>query len=326
MAKMVNTVTGKVSSDSLGMTYIHEHIVFGYPGFQGDATLYPFKWDENLKNIVNIIKPIMEKYGLRTIVETTPNDCERKVLFCKAVSEATGLNIIPASGFYYEGEGTIYFRHRMSIVDITHEIYELFKAEVTQGIEGTGIKAGVFKLASSEGIITPYEQVFFKAAARVSSEEGIPIITHTQQGTMGPEQAELLVASGADPRRVSIGHMDVNTDLRYHLKTLAHGVYISLDRFGIQGYGGHPFDKERALVIASLCAAGHADRIMVSHDRPLGWLGREFPIPVVLKEQMSNWNWENIPKNAIPTLKKLGVSDNQINMILVENPKRFFGY
>ena len=194
MAKMVNTVTGPVSSDSLGKTYIHEHILFGYPGFQGDMSVAPFDWDGTLKLCIGTIKPLMEKYGLKTAVDATPNECGRNVLFNKAVSEATGLNIIPASGYYYEGEGApAYFKQRSGLTDIVPEIVEIFKTETNVGIEGTGIKAGVFKLASSKNQITPYEVAFFKAAAKVSSEAGIPIITHTQEGTMGPEQADLLI-------------------------------------------------------------------------------------------------------------------------------------
>ena len=63
--------------------------------------------------------------------------------------------------------------------------------EVTEGIEGTGIRAGVIKLASGT-VISPLERIFFTAAARVNRETGVPIITHTQLGTQGPEQAELL--------------------------------------------------------------------------------------------------------------------------------------
>ncbi len=327
MSKMVNTVTGPVSSDSLGKTYIHEHLLFGYPGFHGDFSVAPFDRDEALKLCVQTIKPLMEQYGLKTVVDATPNECGRDVLFMKDVSEQTGLNIIAASGYYYEGEGApAYFKQRSGMTDIVPDIYEIMKTETTVGIEGTGIKAGVFKLASSEGVITDYEQAFFKAAAQVSSEEGIPIITHTQMGSMGPEQADLLIASGADPKRINIGHMGGSTDIQYHLDTLAKGVYISFDRFGLQQLVGCPADSTREIVIAGLCAAGYADQIMLSHDSIIKWLGRPLPLPDVALPLVADWNWENILKNVVPDLIKLGVSDEQIQMMLIENPKRFFGY
>lgn len=327
MAKMVNTALGPVSSDTLGKTYIHEHILFGYPGFQGDLSVAPFDWDGTLQLCIDTIKPLMEKYGLKTAVDATPNECGRDVRFMKALSEATGLNIIPASGYYYEGEGApAYFKQRSGMTDIIPDIVEIFRTETTKGIEGTGIKAGIFKLASSKNAITPYEEAFFKAAAKVSSEEGIPIVTHTQEGTMGPEQADLLIANGADPKRINIGHMGGSTDISYHLQVLSKGVYISLDRFGLEGLVGCPTDRERAIVIAALCAAGYADRIMVAHDCAIKWLGRPLPLPEAALPLIANWNWANIFENVVPMLKNLGVSDEQIDLILVENPKQFFGY
>ncbi|MGI6551002.1 MAG: phosphotriesterase family protein [Syntrophomonadales bacterium] len=327
MSKMVNTVTGPVSSDSLGKTYIHEHLLFGYPGFQGDFTVAPFNREEALKACVDTIKPLVEQYGLKTVVDATPNDCGRDVLFMKEVSEKTGLNIIASCGYYYEGEGSpAYFKQRLRRKDIVPDIYEMMKMETTVGIEGTGIKAGVFKLASSKDVITDYEKAFFVAAAKVSSEEGIPIITHTQEGTMGPEQADLLIASGADPKRINIGHMGGNTDIQYHLNTLEKGVYISFDRFGLQKLAGCPMDSTREMVIAALCAAGYADRIMLSHDAIIVWKGRTLALPDAAKPLVADWHWGHILKDVVPDLKKLGVSDEQIDMMLVENPKRFFGY
>ncbi|MGE5545203.1 MAG: phosphotriesterase [Bacillota bacterium] len=327
MSKMINTVTGPVSSDSLGKTYIHEHLLFGYPGFQGDFSVAPFNREEAIKLCVDTITPLIEQYGLKTAVDATPNECGRDVLFMKEVSEKTGLNIIAASGYYYEGEGApAYFKQRSGMKDIVPDIYEMMKTETTIGIEGTGIKAGVFKLATSKGVITDYEKAFFVAAAKVSSEEGIPIITHTQEGTMGPEQADLLIANGADPKRINIGHMGGSTDIQYHLNTLAKGVYISFDRFGLEQLAGCPSDATREIMIAALCAAGYADRIMLAHDCAIKWIGRPLPLPDAALPLIANWNWANIMVNVVPALKKLGVSDEQINMMLVENPKRFFGY
>lgn len=327
MAKVINTVNGPVSSDSLGKTYIHEHLLFGYPGFQGDFTVAPFDREGALKACVDTIKPLVDQYGLKTAVDATPNDCGRDVLFMKSVSEQTGLNIIAASGYYYEGEGSpAYFKQRSSMKDIVPDIKEIMKMETTVGIEGTGIKAGVFKLASSKGVITAYEQAFFRAAAKVSSEEGIPIITHTQEGTMGPEQAALLIENGADPKRINIGHMGGNTDIQYHLNTLEKGVFISIDRFGLQQLAGCPADSTRETLIAGLCAAGFADRIMLAHDCAIVWIGRPLPLPEAALPLIANWNWGHILKDVVPDLKKFGVSDEQIQMMLVENPKKFFGY
>src|SRR5690606_26546948 len=156
-----------------------------------------------------------------------------------------------------EGEGApAYFKFRRAFGDVQQEVYEMMMTEITEGIGGTGIKAGVIKLASSKDRITDYEQVFFRAAARVQRETGVPIITHTQEGTVGPEQAELLIAEGADPNRIMIGHMDGSTDLSYHLRTLRQGGSSGFDRIGLQGMVGMPRDEERLACLIGLIGAG----------------------------------------------------------------------
>ena len=326
MAKMINKVKGPISSDELGKTLVHEHFLFGYPGYQGDITCGPFDREIALKTCIDTVEEV-KNYGLKTVIDATPNDCGRDPEFLKEVAEKTGINIICSSGYYYEGEGApAYFKQRAGMGDISPEIYEMLKKEVTEGIGSTGIKAGVFKLASSKDQITDYEKLFFKAAARVSKEEGTPIITHTQEGTMGPEQAELLISEGADPRRIMIGHIGGSTDISYFLRVLEKGTYIAFDRIGLQGLVGCPMDTTRVACIIGLVGAGYADRIMLSHDFILHWLGRPLLVPEAALPLRGNWNWSHVFKNIVPMLKQGGVSDEQINMMLVENPRRFLGF
>lgn len=325
MSRMINSVCGPISADELGTTLMHEHFLFGYPGYQGDITCGPFNRDLALKTCLDTLEKL-KSLGLKTVVDATPNECGRDPEFLKEVSEKSGINIICASGYYYEGEGApAYFKQRAGLGDIGPEVYEMMKKEVTEGIGNTGIKAGVFKLASSKGQITDYETMFFKVAARVSKEEEIPIITHTQEGTMGPEQADLLIAEGADPKRIMIGHIGGSTDIGYFLNVLSKGVYIAFDRIGLQGLVGCPMDRARAACIIGLVGIGYADKIMLSHDNILQWLGRPLSIPEVALPLIKDWHWGHIIQDFVPLLKQGGVSDEQINMMLVENPRRFFG-
>ena len=72
--------------------------------------------------------------------------------------------------------------------------------EVIVGIDATGIRAGVIKAASSLNTITLAEEKVFRAAARAQRETGAVITTHTEAGTMGLEQVELLRSEGWTPR------------------------------------------------------------------------------------------------------------------------------
>ena len=161
---------------------------------------------------------------MRTIVDATPNECGRDVEVLREISERTGAQILCSTGYYYEGEGApAYFKFRQALGSAEGEVEEMFMQEIMNGVGGTDIKAGVIKLTSSKDEISDYEAMFFRAGAKAQRETGVPILTHTQEGTMGPEQAEMLVAEGADPKRTQIGHMDGNADAAYHLTTRTRG-------------------------------------------------------------------------------------------------------
>lgn len=320
----VETVTGPIPVDGMGKTLIHEHFIFGYPGFQGDVTLGPFKEEEALQNAIGIAQQMIS-FGVKTVVDPTPNECGRNPLFLKKISEATGLQIICATGYYYEGEGaTPYFKFRQALGTAEEEIYEMFKKEIADGIAQTGIKPGIIKLASSRDQITEYEKMFFRAAARVQQETGIVILTHTQEGTMGPEQARMLIELGADPSRIIIGHMCGNTDPNYHREVLKQGVRIGFDRFGIQGLVGAPSDQERVATLLTLLEEGYEDQILLAHDSVNIWLGR----PPVMNEQvmklMENWHPAHLFLNILPLLVQQGITSEQIGKMIGTNAEALF--
>ncbi len=315
--KQIDTVKGPILPDHLGITLIHEHFLFGYPGWYGDLTLGPFDHDACVKAGVNMADQLMA-HGVETVVDATPNESGRNPAILKEICEKTGLHIICATGYYYErGSAAPYFKARRALGQVEQEIYEMFKQETSGGIEKTGIKAGVIKLATSRDSITSYEKWFFKAAARACRELGTPIITHTQEGRQGPEQAALLIEEGADPQRIMIGHMCGNTDMDYLLRTLEQGVFIGFDRFGIEGVVGTPTDKRRMACLIGLLGLGYTDRIMLSQDYVNYWLGR--PGMSALAPDIKP---THLFDKILPELNKAGVTDDQMRTMMVDNPRR----
>ncbi|MGB6066530.1 MAG: hypothetical protein WBG50_17135 [Desulfomonilaceae bacterium] len=323
-AGKINTVLGPISPGELGVTLVHEHMVFGYPGWEGDQTIAPFNHQATVETGVALLQQL-KGLGLRTYVDATPADCGRNVDVLKEISEKSEVNIICSTGYYFEGEGApAYWKFRSMLGDVREELYELFMKEVTVGIRGTGIRAGVIKVGTSKGCITDYEKLMLSTAARVQKETDVPIITHTQEGTMGPEQAEFLIAAGANPKRIQIGHMSDNLDLAYQVKTLGHGVYVSWDRMGLEVLVGCPRDADRYAVMLDLIAKGYQDRLMISHDTICTWLGRPPKLPEPALQFVANWHPTHLFNNIIPALKKGGASDDQIKTIVEDNPRRLF--
>lgn len=321
----VNSVTGPIDSSKLGRTLMHEHFLFGFCGFQGDATLGGFKEEEYTRACIQAVEDA-RAYGIETIVDATTNECGRNPKFLRKISEMTGMNIICSTGYYFEAESSYaYWNFRRGFADVEQEIYEMMAAELTDGIEGTGIKAGVIKLASSQGKIAPMEEILFKAAARAQRETGCAIITHTQGGTMGPEQAELLISNGADPKKIAIGHMCGSTDIDYFERVLKQGVYVNMDRFGLEGELFHtPTDEQRMDVIKTLVDKGYGDKILLGHDSVNVNLGRGLIMTPFMQEAMKDANIRTIGKKVIPGLSKRGLSDEQVDALLAANPMSLF--
>jgi len=318
----VNTVLGPVSADELGVTLMHEHLVFAYLGWECDALAPSYDREAVAAACVDVLRGA-KSCGLKTLVDATATDMGRDIELQKIVSEKLGINIICATGFYTEKYGKSgYFKFRSQMYDIISELSEIMIKEITQGIGETGVKAGIIKVSTGHARISSYEEKVLRAAARAQKETGVPIITHTEAGTMGPEQADLLISEGADPKRIVIGHMCGNADLRYHVSVLEKGVNIAFDRLGIDIL--FP-DKLRKACLIGLIGIGYADRVMLSQDCWAYWLGRPFEFSEATKPLLANWSYTHVFNNIIPALKEAGVSEDKINALMVENPRRLFG-
>ena len=153
----------------------------------------------------------------------------------------------------------------------------LFVKDITEGIAGTGIKAGVIKCATDRPGITPGVERVLRACAQTHRATGTPITTHTDAASRrGLEQQEIFKSEGVDLDRVVIGHSGDTEDLAYLEELIANGSILGMDRFGIDGL--LPTEK-RVGVIAELCQRGYADRMVLSHDAScyLDWIPGEIP-------------------------------------------------
>jgi len=311
------TVTGPVLPDSLGMTLIHEHITFAYPGWYADDSVDPYDREAAEKMCLKVLEDV-KKLGVKTIVDATAADVGgRDPILLKSLSEKSGINIIVATGLFPEsiGGGNYYkWQSTMRGRNLEEDLYELFSTELTVGIRGSGVKAGIIKVATGDPAISDYETTVFKVAVRVAKEMGVSIITHTEGPTVGLAQQDLFCEFGADPSRVMIGHQNNSEDIDYALTQLAKpGFYLGFDRV-------NPLMSAVSEDnIVSLVAQGFGDRIMLSHDCIFMWLGR----PGKLPPEYAEWYPDYIFRRLVPKMKAAGITETQISGILVDNPRRF---
>jgi phosphotriesterase-related protein len=320
---MINTALGPISPDKLGQTLVHEHFVGAYAGWYADSSVAPYDREAVLQALIPVCEAA-KAAGIQTVIDATTNDMFRDPVLYRELSKQTGINIIFSTGLYTEANGApAYWKAKIG-ADLSKMMSELFIKEITDGVGTTGIKPGVIKVASGP-TMTAYEMAVHKAAVIAQKATGVPIITHTEGPTGGVEQAEFLLSQGADPKKVMIGHVSNSKDVNYQRAILQKGVSIAFDRLGIAVWLGVP-DSVSVQNIATLCQEGYANKIMLSTDNTRFWIARYTyaDAPQAIVQGLDKVTIDYISKNIIPALKAQGVTDDQINAMMVENPKNLF--
>ena len=317
----IHTVTGTTTPEQLGRTLAHEHLMIGFPGWEADTLRPGPTRDEMVAICVDRIEE-MKGAGFSSMIDPCPNDLGRDVELMAVVAQKTGFQIICATGLYKQQEGGMpYWHFRGNYADNVDAMTELFIHELTVGIGQTGIRAGIIKVATGVPEITDYETTILTAAARASAETGAPITTHTDNGMLGDQQQRIFVREGVPANRVIIGHSCGTSNHDYHMGIAREGSYLGFDRFGLDFL--HP-DAERVASLLRLFEAGAGDRVLVSHDSVWCWRGQPIPDPAVVEAMTQVWNPLHFTKRIVPRLLEGGASQEQIDALLVDNPRRFF--
>lgn len=319
-AMTVQTVTGPIPAADLGRTLMHEHLTIGYAGFEAHSSRPGPDRAEMVAVCTDRISQLQD-LGYSSLLDPCPADLGRDVDLMVEVSEATGFNIVCATGLYKEEEGgTAYWHFRSQFEDVGAVMADQFIAELTDGVGSTGVRPGVIKCATGPGTMSEYERTVFEAAAVASVSTGVPITTHTDRGTMGDLQQEVLTDGGVPAHRVIVGHSCGTTDTDYHLRIAGRGSYLGFDRFGI---GTLMPDADRVASLVRLLESGAGDRVVVSHDSVWCWRGEPFP-PALAGQLADLFDPTRFDREIVPMLHDHGVTDEQIDTLVVDNPRKFF--
>jgi phosphotriesterase-related protein len=315
----IQTVRGPVDTAGLGRVLMHEHVFVLSPEIM---TNYPEGWDEQ-ERIDDAIARLrdLKAEGIDTIVDLTVIGLGRYIPRIQQINEQVDINIVAATGLYTYNDVPHYFHFRGpgTILEGPEMMVDMFVRDIREGIADTDVKAAILKCATDEPGVTHGVERVLRSVAQAHRETGVPISTHTHALTRrGLEQQSIFESEGVDLTRVVIGHSGDTTDLDYLEELMANGSYIGMDRFGIDVL--LPFE-DRVNTVAALCERGHADRMVLSHDATcfIDWLPHE-QLPII----MPNWHYLHITRDVVPALKERGVSDEQIDTMLVDNPRKIF--
>ena len=321
----VETVRGPVDTAELGSTYMHEHVFVLTPDVQMN---YPAEWgseDDRVADAVSKLKALAAQ-GIGTIADPTVVGLGRYIPRIERIAEQVPeLNIIVATGCYTYDQVPFFYFHRGPALsaalgfDVPDPMVDMFVADITEGISGTSVKAAFLKCAIDHQGMTDGVARVMRAVARAHRETGAPITVHTHPATETGFAAKTLLCDeeGVDPTRVVLGHSGDSSDVD-HLSALAdHGFILGMDRFGINV---ETTFESRADTLVEMCQRGYADRMVLAHDAAcyIDWID---PNIVAL---MTQWNYLHIHDDVLPYVRERGVTDEQIETMLVHAPRRYF--
>jgi phosphotriesterase-related protein len=314
----VETVRGPVDVRALGRTLMHEHIFVLDPAMLG---AYGTAWGESYWNedreIAHAVQQLrrLKDAGFDTLVDPTVPGVGRHVPLIARVNAQVDLNIVVATGHFAFVELPLFLRLRSP-----ERIAELFVRDIREGVDGTGVKAAFLKFAVEELGLVGDVPLIVKAIALAHHETGVPIMVHTNAAARtGPLALGALQAEGVDPRRVVIAHAGDSDDLGYLRAIADAGAALGCDRLP----GEHIIPLQARLrTLVALIGEGYADRIHLSHDGAC-FLDFYAGDPDVAAMGLEG-DYLFIHHTVVPALLQAGVTQAQIDEILVRNPQRFF--
>jgi phosphotriesterase-related protein len=298
---------------------MHEHVFVLTPDSQRQ---WSDEWDEEAK-VAEAVAKLRELVatGVRTIVDPTVDGLGRDIPRIVRINEQVPeLNIVVATGVYTYTDVPHFFAHRGpgALPDLPEPMVDLFVRDIEQGIQGTGVKAAFLKCAIDHHGLTSGVERVLRACAKAQLQTGVPLMVHTHPGSKtGLEVQKVLADEGVAPASVLLAHSGDTTDAD-HLQALAEaGFLLGMDRFGID----LTLDFEgRVGVVVELCRRGFAGSMVLAQDAScyIDWIQPD------LLAFMPNWHYLHVLRDVLPALLERGVTQEQIDQMLVGNPRRFF--
>jgi phosphotriesterase-related protein len=334
--RVVRTVLGTIDPADLGVTMAHEHLwmdstplleVHGYrPTADGpwDASVAAeARWNPGVHAdnyrltdtdaAVEELAPFIRAGG-RAIVELTPPSLGRDAERVRGIAERADVHVVLGTGQYLRPV------HEPWVAGATVDgITDRLLADAIDGVDGTGIRPGIFGEIGTSDPVDPDERRVLQAVAAASAASGLAISIHLHPwGYEGATVLDALVEAGAAPERIILGHVATAIDHPDQLRALADGgATLGFDLFGFDHSllapgRWPPGDRDVAATVAALVHDGYADRIV---------LGQDVGVRTRLR-QWGGWGYAHVLEHVVPILRDLGTDEAALDAMLVANPAR----
>jgi len=320
------TISGGVPIEKTGRILPHEHLV-----------LYPSRIEEKYYDVIKkhhipLLKNLVNDYGCDTIVEVTarrnadggvgPGDksgyIKDNINLCREICTESGINLVLSTGFYREIKRPVYFFGN-TVTQLADEMIR----DIEDGIDDSGVKAGIIKIAIDD-MNSPADIKLLDAAAIAQKATGIAITTHTCSRDTRLGTLNHLENAGVDPERIVLGHADAHADANEILTLAKRNCRLLFTIWGITdaetiGGRGTISAMHSADLAAILSGEGHIDKLLFSTDYTSSIEdGKLVPALYGIPDR----NFCYAFTFTVPALKKVGLTDEQIDKIMVDNPRR----
>jgi len=304
----IMTVRGPIKPSEFGKALAHEHVMCD---FIGAAKTGKHRYDAD--DVVETMKPYLEalrERGIKGFVDCTPAWLGRDVEVLARLSELTDVHILTNTGLYGAAEDNSIpsYAYQESAEDLAIRWVKEWK----EGIEGTNIRPGFIKTAVDKGPLSEIDRKLLRAAAKAHLQTGLTIACHTGEARAALAVLEQVQNAGVDPSALIIVHADGISDVSVHTELAKAGVWIEYDGVSEESIRRH------VGLIKKMLDAGFGQQLLISHDA--GWYrvgeGRAG------KEKIRPYT--AISDKLIPALKAAGISDAELDKLLINNPARAF--
>jgi len=303
----IETVNGKMSSNKMDVTLVHEHVLVDFIGADS-ISKSRYDQDEAFTVILPHLKSLYQK-GCRTLIECTPQYLGRDVSLLKRLSDSSGIIILTNTG-YYGAAGEKFLPHSLQ-QQTAEDLAKSWIEETREGIDNTGIKPGFMKLGADDLPFSVSILKILKAAAITHKATGLAIAIHTSNGGK-PALEELRILNEYKvPAEAWIWvHAQNEKNTAFHIEAAKKGGWVEFD--GIDNNN----TEEYIDLLYKMKTANLLTRVLISQDA--GWYHTGEPNGGDFR------NYNSLFDSFIPAMKKSGFTDQEIKLLLVENPAKAF--
>ncbi|MEO8952969.1 MAG: hypothetical protein ABI396_08300 [Ktedonobacteraceae bacterium] len=333
----IRTVLGPIPPENLGITLGHEHLLIDLRGLWDDPPperAYLIDQEPTLANLGALLRnPYDSKPNLliddpqvsiqelmryrdaggQGLIDMTTVGIKPNPEALCTIARQTGIHVVAGCGYYRQPLLPPSLHERS-----TEQIAEDLLHWLQEGMYGTTIRAGIMGELGTSSPLFPFEERQLRAAARVQQQTGASINVHPL--IWGHEHLrilDILEEEGADLRRVAISHCDELIEPAWHTRIAERGAVLSFDTFGSETYfdrsfAQEPRDTDRIECVLRILDKGYGSQLTLAHD-------------ICTRTQFhryGGWGWDHILCNIVPRLRHAGVSQQELDAILIDTPRR----